>query len=102
MALYGPALCLNGGTFERLVLNKWVFNFCVHGTPLQGESEEEDNDDDDDDDDDDDEEEEEKGLGRMYPHEPFINMFRIRSYFRPVLLEVLSFTVMVIRQPIRP
>ena len=36
MAIYGPALCVKGRTFELWVLNSWVFNFFYHSTPLRG------------------------------------------------------------------
>ena len=29
MAIYGPAPCLKGRTFELWVLNRWVFYFCL-------------------------------------------------------------------------
>ena len=32
MAMYGPALGLEGRTFELWVLNRWVFNVCVRST----------------------------------------------------------------------
>ena len=35
MAIYRPAPVLKGRTFELLVLNGWVFNFCVRSTPTR-------------------------------------------------------------------
>ena len=36
MAIFWPTPSFKGKTFELWVINRWVFNFCIHSTPLQG------------------------------------------------------------------
>ena len=42
MAIHRPAPGLKWRAFELWLLTRWVFNFCVRSTPLQGDDREDD------------------------------------------------------------